>query len=696
LKTYLENRMVQIETEMIKRHNTKMLNEMQEVVRQIKTAKTKNDDMLRDYNKKLVEVTQLIAELTEKVLSSRADLDEVKRNLNSTKQSLSAKTEQISEQVNTLRSSVLSTWQKEKTDIQNRVFSACRADLASVLSQCDTRLRDNFQETHKVKNELKRIMAKLNNEDPDSVVPEPLPLYSPPLSLDAALPSSVVPPIAPPPGLGLSPTLPPGAPAVSAAPFPTTPAVPPTSAVQPTAAAAASAGMAAATEAGGSGTAVDGPSSLAAITQQLAALAARHQQGGQPLNVATLQQFMANIPKSQQLQLQAIIQQKVQQAQAQRAASGTAAPAATNIPGLAVSSAPTGQTPTTTTQLNPNAPVFTSAATPAVASPQPQQQPQQPQQQPQQSAAASAPAQAGAGPTGSSGQVQCPFFSTFAWCKYQDKCKYLHVATGKEPLRDLPAATIAHLQQHLSPAAGQGINSEVLASVLKAAASRLQAQGGSASASAQILNQLQQAAQTAAAGAAAIAAGTAATTTQQPVASPVQGATAGPPNSATAHAMVQAQMQSQQEGLAMGPLKSKQLPCRFHAISRCAYGERCAFNHALTIPVQPTTTPTATAAAGTPATTRQDPIAAATAAAWGKTNLSVGAAAWGPVGESGGARSSLQQQQRGFEEAEDNQIVDGEDDKDYDQWNAATFGDGPAEDEDDAPPPGLARPPSNK
>ncbi len=36
-----------LEQDLIKRHNIKMMNEMQEVVRQIKTAKTKNDEILR-------------------------------------------------------------------------------------------------------------------------------------------------------------------------------------------------------------------------------------------------------------------------------------------------------------------------------------------------------------------------------------------------------------------------------------------------------------------------------------------------------------------------------------------------------------------------------------------------------------------------------------------------------------------------
>jgi hypothetical protein len=76
--------------------------------------------------------------------------------------------------------------------------------------------------------------------------------------------------------------------------------------------------------------------------------------------------------------------------------------------------------------------------------------------------------------------------------------------------------------------------------------------------------------------------------------------------------------------------------------------------------------------------TSRDPVAAATAAAWGKA--SVGAPAWGAPTREEPAPAE-----------DENLIVDGEDDKDYDQWNDATFGG----DDEEAPPPGLARP-SNK
>jgi di/tripeptidase len=59
-------KMTHMEQELIKRHNIKMMNEMQEVVRQIKQAKTKNDEILRDYHKKQTDLTRSVLEIAEK------------------------------------------------------------------------------------------------------------------------------------------------------------------------------------------------------------------------------------------------------------------------------------------------------------------------------------------------------------------------------------------------------------------------------------------------------------------------------------------------------------------------------------------------------------------------------------------------------------------------------------------------------
>ena len=532
----VDAKMVAMETEMIKRHNMKMMNEMQEVVRQIKTAKAKNDEVLRDYHKKHSEMTRAMADLADKYISLRTDLDETKRQVASTKQQLTLRCDQCVEQLNQLKQAVFTTWQKEKLDMQQKVTASVRSDLSLVMQQCNARLNDNYSETSKVKHELKRIMAKLSGEDPDAVPQEPPVTFdSLPFAEQAEEQPSVV-------STPVSSTL-----SASATPFTSVTQTP--------------------------------PASLASLAQQLATLASRHQAAGQPINMSVLQQFMASIPKNQQQQLQALIQQKAKQA---------------------------------ATQQSPAVP-------PGMASPVP--------------GMSNAPAPAS--------KVLCPFFSTFAWCKFQDKCKYVHMPTGKEPLRDLPPSTIAHLQSQLT--AGAGINGNVLANVLAAAASRT-GTGSSA-----ILQQLQQAA-----AAAATAAGS--------TAPPAPASTSPAASSSVSHAMISAQIEAQKEGLSMGP-KAKTISCRFASIGRCAYGERCAYSHASTAPSggSSSTSPYGNTSLGSLfgdyTQFLKDDTAAAAAAAWSK-----------PLPE------------------EETQIFqDGEDDEQYDQWNDATFG------AEDAlpPPPGL-------
>jgi len=169
----VETRMVAMETEMIKRHNVKMMNEMLEVVRQIKSAKAKNDEVLRDYHKKHTEIARSVADLGEKYLSLRSDTEDIKRTLVATKQQLTLRCDQSLEQVSQLKQSVVSTWKQEKQDMQANLSASLRNDMTSVLSQCDLRLKENFAETASVRHELKRIMAKLSGEDPDRIPLEP-------------------------------------------------------------------------------------------------------------------------------------------------------------------------------------------------------------------------------------------------------------------------------------------------------------------------------------------------------------------------------------------------------------------------------------------------------------------------------------------------------------------------------------------
>ena len=212
------------------------------------------------------------------------------------------------------------------------------------------------------------------------------------------------------------------------------------------------------------------------------------------------------------------------------------------------------------------------------------------------------------------GSVNCPFFAMFGWCKFGDRCRYLHQPTGKEPLRNLPQSVIQTLQTQLA----SGSTAETTQTLMTALAG-LAAKQQSASAA------------------------------QAPAGATAQTASAS--GNAVQQAMISAQIQAQQEAAAMGAAKAKTIPCRFHAIGRCAYGDRCAYSH------------------GGAATGANSAVAAAAAAAWGKTDLSQ--ASWG------GAINSPPR-----DEQDSGAIMDGEDDTNYDQWNAMTFEDEPA-------PPGL-------
>ena len=599
----IEKKMIHMEQEMIKRHNIKMMNEMQEVVRQIKQAKTKNDEILRDYHKKQTDLTRSVLEIAEKYATMRSELDEIKRQNLVNKQQLTHRCDQTTDQVAQLKHAVFTAWQKEKTEIQQKVSQSYRGDLALVLGQFDAKLRDNFAETSKLRHEIKRLTAKMNGEDPESVAFE-MPSY-----VDTAVAAVS------------------RLPAVEATQQQEPAAAEPLT--SPTAAMSAPPGLSAtpAQAAPAAAAAASASVNLSSLTQNLAAFIARQQAnqggpapGGPPqVNLAMLQQFMQTLPRQQQLQLQMLLQQHRAQQQA-----GSTPPATSTPPPVAASATPSVPPGL---GINPSAPAAISAAaspgTPAATMIQSLAQQLQLQvNAAQQKASTAAP-----------GTVTCPFFAMFGWCKFGDRCRYVHQPTGKEPLRNLPQSVIQTLQNQLA----SGSTAETTQTLMTALA------GIAAKQNAAVASPTPAAAAPTAAAPAALSSGT----------------------NIVQQAMIQAQIQAQQEAAQMGAAKAKTMHCRFFAIGRCAYGDRCAYNHSAV--------GGATSAEWGRDTSSQ--VAAAAAAAWGKTDLTQ--ASWGAP--------TPQRGSRGSSEAEGGLIMDGEDDTSYDQWNAMTFED-PA---DNAGPPGL-------
>ena len=600
----VEAKMTQLEQELIKRHNIKMMNEMQEVVRQIKQAKTKNDEVLRDYHKKQTDLTRSVLEVAEKYATLRAELEELKRQALVNKQQVSHRCDQTTDQVAQLKHAVFTAWQKEKTEIQQKVSQSYRGDLALVLGQFDAKLRDSFSETSKLRYEVKRLTAKMNGEDPDAVAFE-VPSY-----VDTAV--------------------------AAVSRLPAVDASPPVSTLQSSAEPFEPASQ----SASASATATPAPAgvNLASLTQNLAAFIARQQAGGPPaggppqVNVAMLQQFMQTLPRQQQLQLQMLLQQH--RAQQSATATATTSPAPTTPllpPGLGLTPAQTSPQPAVSMSPGQSA---QSLGQPSTA-PAPAAAPGTPaatmiqslahQLQLQVESAQQKAATAGAA------AVACPFFAMFGWCKFGDKCRYVHSPTGKEPLRNLPQSVIQTLQTQLASGA-TAETTQTLMTALAGIAARQTSNGGSG-------------------GGVTVGVATPA------VAAPAAAAASASTNSVQ-QAMIQAQIQAQQEAAQMGAAKAKTIACRFFAIGRCAYGDRCAYSHA---------------AEWRPDTSSS--VAAAAAAAWGKTDLQK--ASWGaPTPQ----RKTTGEDTTG--------IIDGEDDTSYDQWNAMTFDDATA-DNNSAPPPGL-------
>jgi 3-methyladenine DNA glycosylase AlkC len=607
----VESKMIFMEQELIKRHNIKMMNEMQEVVRQIKQAKTKNDETLRDYQKKQTDLTRSVLEIAEKYASMRSELDELKRQVAFNKQQLMNRCDQTTDQVSQLKHAVFTAWQKEKAEIQQKVSQSYRGDLALVLGQFDAKLKDNFSETSKLRYEIKRLTAKMNGEDPDSV-PFEMPSYvDTAVAAVSRLPAVEVPTTSVEQESISSPAV------TSAGPPPglTTQQSPLSSAN--TASAAAAAGV-----------------NLSSLTQNLAAFIARQQggssSGGPPqVNVAMLQQFMQTLPRQQQLQLQMLLQQH----RAQQAAGSTSGstPPSTTPPPPAQPAAPTVSTPTTplvppglgisSTSAPSAQPLAASApatGTPAATMIQSLAQQLQMQVNAAQQKASTAPA----------GTVTCPFFAMFGWCKFGERCRYMHQPTGKEPLRNLPQSVIQTLQTQLASGSTAETTQTLMTALAGIAARQNSATPGPAS------------------------------TLPPPPGLSAPGGTAA---NSVQQAMIQAQIQAQQEAAQMGSAKAKTMPCRFFSIGRCAYGDRCAYSHA-----------NGGAAPSGKDTSSQ--VAAAALSAWGKTDLSQ--ASWGAPTPQQGSRGSSGEEETGL-------IMDGEDDTNYDQWNAMTF------DEGNGAPPGL-------
>ncbi|KAF4745695.1 hypothetical protein FOZ63_013647, partial [Perkinsus olseni] len=152
----------------------------------------------------------------------------------------------------------------------------------------------------------------------------------------------------------------------------------------------------------------------AALTKRIAELIKR--QSGNVSSQPAIAQLLAHLPQQQQQQLQQLLQQQQQKSYG----AGT-----------------------TTQQQS----VMRAMNASAAAQQQQRQQQQQQQQQQQRSFGQSVLSQTSAA---SPSVGLCPFISTFGWCKFGDNCQFIHVTNNREPLRHLPPAMIAQLQQQHS------------------------------------------------------------------------------------------------------------------------------------------------------------------------------------------------------------------------------------------------------
>ncbi|KAF4749358.1 hypothetical protein FOZ62_019335 [Perkinsus olseni] len=520
----VEKKMVLMEQALIKRHNVKMMNEMQEVVRQIMTAKTRNEEILLAYNTRLGEITRALTDLAEKQSSSK-EVDDVKRQINQLRQLLNIRCGQTTEQVAQLKQSVIITLQRERTEMQQRISQLMRNDLTMVIHQCDRRLKEGHAQTLALKKVLRQLCniidggETLVTELPDDEGPSP------------ALEASKI--------LNDNPRLTTGgggnASGLTAAGFPrqqpqqqaqqqtispsvqgfnrpqasaTTPATPTSNNNTTPIATNAASGSAA---------------QQAALTKRIAELIKR--QSGNVSSQPAIAQLLAHLPQQQQQQLQQLLQQQQQKSYG----AGT-----------------------TTQQQSVMRAMNASAAA--------QQQQRQQQQQQQRSFGQSVLSQTSAA---SPSVGPCPFISTFGWCKFGDNCQFIHVTNNREPLRHLPPAMIAQLQQQHS--------AQVLSGQITSSAELMQAIANTG-----VAKQAQQTQPGA-------TSSTSQSTFQADTTASVSSSSSSS-SSATQQDLIAAQIAHQQEGVSMGP-KAKTIPCKFNSAGKCAYGSRCAYNHGGELPV---------------------------------------------------------------------------------------------------------------
>ncbi|KAF4743570.1 hypothetical protein FOZ63_032872 [Perkinsus olseni] len=542
----VEKKMVLMEQALIKRHNVKMMNEMQEVVRQIMTAKTRNEEILLAYNTRLGEITRALTDLAEKQSSSK-EVEDVKRQINQLRQLLNIRCGQTTEQVAQLKQSVIITLQRERTEMQQRISQLMRNDLTMVIHQCDRRLKEGHAQTLALKKVLRQICSIIDGgealvmELPDDEGPSPALEASKILNDNPRLTSG---------GGGGN------ASGLTAAGFPrqqaqqqqtispsvqgfTRPQASATTSATPTSnnnttpiAASAASGSAA---------------QQAALTKRIAELIKR--QSGNVSSQPAIAQLLAHLPQPQQQQLQQLLQQQQQQQKSYGA--GT----------------------TVTQQQSVTRAMNASAAAAA--------QQRQQQQQQQRGLGQSVLSQTSAA---SLSVGLCPFISTFGWCKFGDNCQFIHVTNNREPLRHLPPAMIAQLQQQHS--------TQVLSGQITSSAELMQAIANTG-----VAKQAQQP-QPGATSSTSQPTFQAATTASVSVSSSS--------SSATQQDVIAAQIAHQQEGVSMG-LKAKTILCKFNAAGKCAYGSRCAYNHGGELPVG--------AAAGSGGRPANQPTAAAILAA---------------------------------------------------------------------------------
>ncbi|EER16560.1 hypothetical protein Pmar_PMAR017444 [Perkinsus marinus ATCC 50983] len=517
----VEKRMNQMEQALIKRHNVKMMNEMQEVVRQITTAKTRNEEILLAYNTRLGEITRALTDLAEKQTSSDS-VDDLKRQINLLRQHLNIRCGQTSEQVGQLKQSVIITLQRERTEMQQRMSQLMRNDLTMVIHQVDRRLKEG----HAQMLALNRVVRELCSltEGGEGLLTEILP------NDEGSLPSLEPSKILNDNSRGSNT----GGTSVSTSSFPRQQQQQQQQQTQPQGmsttlpgfnrpqGSTSGAGAAAAATSSSSSSAMNINSAApkaasgnaaqqAALTKRIAELIKR--QGVNVSSQPAIAQLLAHLPQQQQQQLQQLLQQQQQQQQQQQKTTYGMAPS-------------TGQQ-TSLRSLNTQA--------------------QQQQQQRQQRALNSLSQQGPSNVVASAGL--CPFISTFG---------YMHMISNREPLRQLPSAMIAQLQQQYA--------AQVLSGQITTSAELMQAIANSGAA------KQNQATTTTTAGAGAgmqsvFQAGTATVSTPS-------SSTSGPQ-----HDLIASQIAHQQEGLSMGA-KAKTISCKFNAVGKCAYGSRCAYRHA--------------------------------------------------------------------------------------------------------------------